>query len=263
MFFVLSKVFAFLTVPSNVMLLAAIAGGILLFTRYARAGRVLVALSLVLVAIAGVSPFGSSMMSALEQRFPSWDGSRGAPTGFIVLGGVVDSELSKAYGTTVLGGAAERLTIVAELARRYPGARFIFSGGNASIFGGPAEADHVLHLFESFGVARERVILERRSRSTAENATFSKELASPRPGELWAVVTSANHMPRAIGAFRAAGFEVAAYPVDWQAPRGGANWNELRNFITGLSAVDAAAHEFIGLFAYWLTGQSSELFPAP
>ena len=70
--------------------------------------------------------------------------------------------------------------------------------------------------FEALGIAHDRITAEEQSRNTIENAVFSRLLADPKPGERWLLVTSAFHMPRAIAAFRAAGFPVEAYPVDWR-----------------------------------------------
>jgi uncharacterized SAM-binding protein YcdF (DUF218 family) len=154
------------------------------------------------------------------------------------------------------------MTVVADLARRYPKARIVFSGGSGNLLGGPAEADFVMPLFESFGIARERVTLERRSRNTAENARFSKELVQPGPGERWLLVTSAYHMPRAIGLFRRAGFAVEAYPVDWRTGAG----DDAAPFVAlsaGLARTDAALREWVGLVAYKITGQSDEFWPGP
>jgi uncharacterized SAM-binding protein YcdF (DUF218 family) len=262
MFFFLSKAAGSLTVPSNILISAVIVGTVLLFTRYVRAGRIVLAISVALIVIDGLSPFGSTLVSILEDRFPSWDAHRPPPTGFIILGGAVEPELSQAHASPALNDAAERITIVAELALRYPSAQFIFSGGNGNMLGGPPEADEVMHLFETFGVPKERVRLERRSRNTYENALFTKELAQPKPGETWVVVTSAYHMPRAIGSFRAVGFNVAAYPVDWRTSAA-EDRSLLVEFTGGLGATDMAAHEYIGLFTYWLTGRSSALFPGP
>ncbi|MGA8158976.1 MAG: YdcF family protein, partial [Rhodoplanes sp.] len=108
-----------------------------------------------------------------------------------------------------------------------------------------------------------RLIPEDRSRNTVENAVFSKELAAPKEGERWLLATSAYHMPRAIGAFRRAGFEVEAYPVDWRT-RGPADAGRpFQSVADGLKRTDTAVREWVGLFVYWLTGRSSELFPAP
>ena len=91
MFFVLSKLMAFFTIPSNVVILVGILGLLLLTTRFARAGRWLAFVSLVVLAILGFSPIGNALIIPLESRFPPWDAARGAPDGIIVLGGVIDA----------------------------------------------------------------------------------------------------------------------------------------------------------------------------
>jgi len=264
MFFLLSKVLAFLTSPSNIFILLVIVGTALLFTRLARGGRRMLVLGVTLLIVFGLSPAGFMLLSVLENRFPAWDASRGAPTGFIILGGALDPDLSAARHMPVMGDGSERITVVAELARRYPDAKFIYSSGSASVFGGLAEADYVLPLFESFGIPRDRIVIENRSRNTDENARFSKVLAAPKPGERWVIVTSAFHMPRSIGTFRAAGFPVEAYPVDWHTRGTGADRLVFFTFfVAGLGATDVVAHEFIGMTMYRLTGRSSALFPGP
>jgi DUF218 domain len=105
--------------------------------------------------------------------------------------------------------------------------------------------------------------LEDRSRDTDENARQSKAIAQPRPGERWLLVTSAYHMPRAVGAFRRAGFAVEAYPVDWRT-RGQQDFIQPFSSVSdGLKRLDTAAHEWVGLLVYWLTDRSSALFPGP
>jgi uncharacterized SAM-binding protein YcdF (DUF218 family) len=263
MFFVLSKTVAFLLLPSNLILLIGLAGVILLFTHHRRLGRSLCVLAIALLLIVGFLPVGATLDSILENRFPVWDPARGAPDGIIVLGGAINPVLSQARGQVALADSAERVTVVAKLARDYPKARIVFSGGNAALFPqAPPEADFVLPLWESFGIARDRVMLETRSRNTAENAAFTKALIQPKPGERWLLVTSAQHMPRAIGCFRRVGFAVEAYPVDWHTRP---HWRFAlsRSIGGGLTRTDLAAHEWGGLVAYWLTGRTSALLPAP
>jgi uncharacterized SAM-binding protein YcdF (DUF218 family) len=263
MFFYLSKLFVFFTRPSNLLFLLAFAGIALLFTRYARAGRRLLAGSVLVMMVVGISPLGGLLILALENRFPPWDPARGAPDGIIVLGGAISPEISAARDTVALGEAAERMTEIAELARRYPQARIVYSGGSSSLFGGVREADYAGRLWESFGIARERILLERESRNTAENAAFSKAMLQPKPGERWLLVTSSWHMPRAVGAFRQAGFTVEPYPVDWVSTGKTGNPGLARSFAAGLHALDNVTHEWGGMVAYWLTGRMSELFPGP
>jgi uncharacterized SAM-binding protein YcdF (DUF218 family) len=70
-------------------------------------------------------------------------------------------------------------------------------------------------------------------------------------------------MPRSVGVFRAAGFPVEAFPVDYRT-RGAIDL--LRPFATlgdGLRRTDTATREWVGLLMYRLAGRSEELFPAP
>jgi uncharacterized SAM-binding protein YcdF (DUF218 family) len=264
MFFYASKVLGFFAIPSNFIILVGIIGALLLRTRFARAGWGLVVGSLVLLAVFGLSPAGNALIVPLEERFPAWDDRRGPPHGIVVLGGALSPDVSHARNTVALNEAAERLTAVAELARRYPEARIIFSGGSgALVYNDRPEAEFALRLLETLGVAPGRVVPEDKSRNTVENARFSREVAQPKPGERWLLVTSAYHLPRSVGVFRQAGFPVEAYPVDWRT-RG--SQDALRPFATlgdGLRRTDTAVREWVGLLAYWLNGHSSELFPGP
>ncbi len=264
MFFPLSKILGFFAIPSNLVVSIGILGLLLLPTRFARAGRALAFASLIVLAILGLSPVGNALIIPLEERFPRWDATRGAPDGIIVLGGAISPDVSSARDEVALNEAAERLTVAAELARRYPDARIVFSGGSgALIYDEGAEAPLALRLLESLGIPRARITLEDRSRNTVENAVLSKAIAQPKPGERWLLVTSAHHLPRAVGVFRKAGFPVEAYPVDWRT-RGAED--ALRPFASvgdGLRRSDTAVREWVGLAVYWLTGRSSELFPAP
>jgi uncharacterized SAM-binding protein YcdF (DUF218 family) len=262
MFFISSKTASLLLVPSNLLLLIGLAGVALLLTRWRRLGKVMAAASVVLFLVCGFLPVGGLLDHVLENRFPPWDPARGAPDGIIVLGSAIDAELSQARGATVLTDNAERVTGIARLARAYPKARIVYSSGNGSLFGGPAEADYVIPLLESFGVPAARVTLERRSRNTYENALFSKALLQPKPGERWLLVTSARHMPRAVGCFRRVGFPVEAYPVGWHTrPRW--QFRLSTTFAHGLRYTDRVVHEWLGLLAYRLTGRTSALLPGP
>jgi len=263
-FFILSKIFSFFALPSNILISIGIAGLVLLCTRFTRLGNRLVVASIALIAIAGLSPLGNILILPLEQRFPPWDASHGAPDGIVVLGGAITLSVSAARGAVALNEAAERITVAAELARRYPNARIIFSGGNNFLLASEAiEAAIAVKEFEALGVAHERITAEEQSRNTIENAVFSHLLANPQPGERWILVTSAYHMPRAIAAFRAAGFAIEAYPVDWRT-RGPIDALQPFNSVAnGLRRTDTAVREWVGLLAYRITGKTAELFPAP
>jgi uncharacterized SAM-binding protein YcdF (DUF218 family) len=263
MFFILSKIATFLLLPSNFLFLLGLAGLLLMATRWRRIGKFLAVASFVLFGLAGFLPTGRLLVRPLENRFPPWEATLGAPAGIIVLGGAIVPNLSRNRDQPAVNQAADRVIALAKLARQYPSARIIYSSGNAALFpGGPAEADSLLPLLDIFGVPRDRVELETVSRNTAENAALSKEIAKPKPGERWLLVTSASHMPRAVGCFRRAGFPVEAYPVNWHTSRR-ARLALPDNFASGLGQTDFAVHEWSGLLAYWLTGRTSELLPGP
>jgi uncharacterized SAM-binding protein YcdF (DUF218 family) len=198
-----------------------------------------------LIALLNVS--GSLLLRPLETRFPVL---RQVPAdqiaGIVLIGGfhldirVADQRFD------IRSGMSERVMETVHLSKLYPQARILYSGGGT-------EAQLGKEILVRLGVERERIILEDRSKSTAENASFSKLVAAPKLSEKWLLVTSAFHMPRAIGAFRAIGFPVEADPVDLKSSTDAAQRKQ---------AV-LALREYMALFAYWLSGQSNELFPSP
>jgi uncharacterized SAM-binding protein YcdF (DUF218 family) len=263
LFFILSKTIGIMLLPTNFLIGIGVLGALLLVTRFASAGRKLLVASVVLLAICGFSPLGYLVLYPLEQRFPPWEATQGAPAGIVVLGGTIDSDVSAARGVPVIAAAANRILAAAALAHRYPNARIVFSGGSPNLRSDTREADYAASLFESLGIPRERLIIERRSRNTQENAEFSKAIAAPKAGERWLLVTSAYHMPRSMGLFRKAGFAVEAYPVDWRVG-GSADLLRFTGFaVDGLDRVNIGFREWLGLAAYWATGKIDRLLPAP
>jgi uncharacterized SAM-binding protein YcdF (DUF218 family) len=262
MFFVLSRVFGIVTVPSNFFVNAGLTGIALLRTRYAASARRLVVASILLIAAIGFLPIGDMLARPLEGRFPATS-VLAPPTGIVVLGGVILPAITAARGQVSLNDAAERLTAAAELARQFPNARIVFSGGNGDLIGGRPEGDFVIRFFESLSVARGRITVENQSRNTAENALYSKRIIDPKAGERWLLITSAVHMPRAVGAFRQAGFSVEPYPVDYLTTGQRHLWQLSGSAVGGIRVTDTAAHEWLGLFSYWITNRIPVIFPGP
>lgn len=264
MFFILSKVGEFFVTPAHLGLFLASLGVALLFTRFARQGRALASLGVVALLVMSFSPLGVFLTLPLENRFPPPPEDAPAPDGVIVLGGSVDENVSMARGRTALNDAAERVTALVELARRYPQARLIFAGGAATLRDAPfTEAEAVERFWREMGGEPGRLVYEARSRNTWENAVYTRELVAPAPSERWLLVTSAFHMPRSIGIFRRIGFPVIPFPVDYRTSGSWSEWSLRGNAPEMLRLVDLAAHEWIGLVVYRLTGKTNALFPAP
>jgi uncharacterized SAM-binding protein YcdF (DUF218 family) len=264
MFFILSKIVGFFALPSNLAMAIGLVGLVLLLTGFRRLASWLIVTSVVLIALLGWSPLGNALILPLEQRFPPWDASRGPPDGIVVLGGAIAPDVSAARGEVALDQAAERITVAAELARRYPNARIVFSGGSSALmFEEGVEAPFAVRQLEALGVASDRITAEGRSRTTFENAVQTRALANPKRGERWLLVTSAYHMPRAMAVFRAVGFPVEAYPVDWRTRGPIDSTRPFASLAEGLGRTDTAVHEWVGLTAYRLGGKTAQLFPSP
>lgn len=263
MFFSLSKLVWLIAAPSTFLILLA-AAGLLLGLRWRRFGMGLAALGVVGLLLAGFGPFGRMLLIPLEQRFPAYVEDGGRVDGIIVLGGTELARLTAVRGQPSFHEAAERILAMGELARRYPQARVVFTGGGGNLRSGPLqEADVVRMALPQIGLPDGRVTFERLARNTAENAQLAKELVRPHPGEKWLLVTSAFHMPRAMGCFRAAGFPVTPYPVDFRTAGDRDFFRPFRSAASGLVFFDLAVHEWIGLAVYYLTGRIDTPLPGP
>lgn len=251
----LSKLFALFVKPSNLIVIAIIVAGALRLLGLRRSSRALLFTALAALVVFGLLPIGNWLILPLENQFERTTPSTVA--GIIILSGAVNPAISLSRGTLDFTDAAERYHATVILARRYPNARIVVTGGDS----GPRVAGQdgqpaVLQLLEQFGVDGGRVAFESQSRTTYENAVFTKKMIDPSPGETWLLVTSAHHMPRAMGVFRALGWEVAPYPVDYRST------NEytlgLHVYVSvgsRLAKLDVAVNEWVALIVYRLLGR--------
>ena len=211
-----------------------------------------------------ILPIGNELLVPLETRFPVPAKLPDQVDGIIVLGGAVDEVVSAGRGFLSVNAEAERLMAPDSLLRLYPNARLIFSGGSGSIFPGPfKESDKVRSFWRDAIVDRGQVLYEEASRNTFENALLTKDLVHPKPGEKWLLVTSAAHMPRSIGLFRKADFDVIPYPVAFKSTGKDGQWYVPRTAGAALGHIETAVHEYVGLWIYYQTGRIDDLFPGP
>lgn len=260
--FAASKVFWLFARPNTFALfLACLGAGFLLAGRRWARWPLLLGLGWFVAVL--FTPLSTWLTLPLEDRFPRPAEAPARVDGVVVLGGAVDQFLTDARGIPALNGAAERMTETVALSRRFPRARILFTGGSGRLASdGLAEAEVARRLFASLGLEGDRVAYEDRSRNTWENAVESLALARPAPGEVWLLVTSASHMPRSVGSFRRAGFEVRPWPVNYSTAPGGRGWFE-PPFSARLGQAEWAVREYVGLLAYRLLGRTDALFPAP
>jgi uncharacterized SAM-binding protein YcdF (DUF218 family) len=242
MTYYVSKVFWLLAAPTSALVLitasAALWGSVLGNSNCAAWLAAAAACGLV---IGAFTPIGLALAVPLENRFLfSRPDPQVPPDGIIMLP----------------GGGDDGIAAVSRLSQDYPKARLTFCG-----FG--AGSKNLIKRFTDLGVDPSRINIESQSRTTSEDAFYSAALHKPKPSEKWLLVTSAMHMPRAVGCFRVAGFQVEPYPVEFMT-RGRSG--PFTGFATGSSALtqfDRAAKEWIGLVAYRLMGKTDALFPGP
>ena len=263
MLFWLSKTFWIVAAPANFALIAAAIGVLLLWTSWQVLGRRLVSLSITILVGLAVLPIGAWLSWPLETRFMIPNPMPVEVDGIILLGGAEGVSQTQARGIIAVNGAADRLIAFVDLARIYPDARLAFSGGSGSLRPeAMREADVARTALRVMGLNVGRVVFERESRNTFENARNLKTKIAPQDNEKWLVVMSALNMPRAVGVFRAAGWPVVAYPVDHRVgisrPSLSLDWD-----LAGrASSAQRALREWIGLVVYRVLGRTNALFPS-
>ncbi len=261
LFFSLSKIFWFVAQPEHLLLIILVLG--LLLWRY-RLGVWMVWCSVLFSLAMTCLALGNYLLEPLEQRFQQPDLKALAQplAGIIVLGGGEDAELSSLYDQPQFNQGAERLTVLPQLMLRHPKIPVIFSGGSGSLLKPHYRGADVAKQWLTRQGLGARLITERASRNTFENAHYTYDLMQEvelDPKANWLLITSAFHMPRSVGVFRAAGINVIPYPVDYRVGDGMFRPKLNRN----LNDLNTGVREWIGLMVYHQTDKTAELFPAP
>ena len=261
MFFIFSKILVILVEPLALPYLLLAMAMILRWRRRWWWMKACIGAALLLPLLYGFLPLSTAPLRYLEDRHDV-PALAGPPVdGVIVLGGhTAWGDISESRNQPQQNGAADRLTKGLMLHRMNPGSTLLFSGFDGRLTpAGWSEAETVRRLIAELGVAGDDIIYESTSRNTYENAVNSLAVAVPQPGSRWLLVTSAAHMPRAMGSFAAAGWDsITPYPVDFHT---GTAPTFTFNLAVGTISVRIWLKEYLGMAAYWLTGRSSILFP--
>ncbi len=259
--FVLSKIFWLFVEPLTLCIMM-MAFGLALLPWRRRLGYVLACTGLALLAFGSLTNVGSLLMAPLEADFSRPVAPPEKVDGIIVLGGGFDPVVSAARQSFELAEAGDRYVEALRLARLYPDAKIVVSGGVGAL-GGGGDTDAVIskRFFEAFGISPSRLLYEGKSRNTYENGLFTKQLLDPQPGQTWLLVTSAFHMPRSIGIFRKLDFPVVPWPVDYRTAVPVHLRVDPEGAVENLRTLSTAVHEWIGLVAYRIMGRTADLFP--
>ena len=263
MFFILSKTLGLLLEPLIIPYLCLMCAVLAKWRRRRRLSQMLLAVGIMLPLLYGVIPLSNQPVRYLENHIQPVDLAGRDIDGVIVLGGFTDDGfVAENRNQPTLGSAAERFTAALHWHKKYPDKPLVFSGFSERLVpNGASEADIVKQLLDHLMIDRSHILFEDKSRNTYENARNSLDLIVPAPGSRWLLITSASHMPRAIGSFRAAGWSnILSYPVDYQTAATG--YSQFWDMSRGISLTHTALHEYAGLLVYWLTGRSSSFLPS-
>jgi uncharacterized SAM-binding protein YcdF (DUF218 family) len=260
MFFPISKFFGAFLNPALLLTILILLGGVALLIGRRRLVAWCLGLSAVLVILFGILPGGSWLASPLETRFPAEPALPDHVAGIIALAGTERVEASAEWGQPLISDPMPIVAMVA-LGRRYPDARLIFSGGvHAHAHPAIGEGSIVRDFLVRLGLDPGRITFEEKARNTIESGQFVGALLQPQPGQVWLLVTQALSLPRAVGVYRKAGFDVIAIPAGYLT---GSREPGLVSLDLGGDGRLAfwALHEWVGLVVYRLLGYTSELYP--
>lgn len=266
MTFILSKILWMFAAPGNFLVLLLLVAAFLALAKregWQNAGRRLCFDVAFLMFFIAIFPVGEWMLRPLENRFPPAHPDH--VDGIIVIGAGENPALSEARDQPIVHQSAADYLVFAELAKQYPEAKLVYAGGSSLLLPSDSklgDADVAKQALTAYGIDVNKMIFENKSRNTHENAVEAAALVHPTPQQKWLLVTDAFHMPRSIGCFRKAGWNIAAAPANYRTA--GRLTTELHfDFAGHLGMITIAAHEYYGLVSYWLLGFIDNPWPAP
>jgi uncharacterized SAM-binding protein YcdF (DUF218 family) len=174
----------------------------------------------------------------------------------VVLGGLVDERVNESSGTTNYGDGVERILAAYDVLRNGHARSALLSGGRLQ-FERRTEAEALERQLEDWGIARDRLVVEGQSRNTHENAADTARITSERGWTRLLLITSASHVKRAAGCFRAAGLTFDVLPVDFRtydARRFSGSWLPHAD---ELAMSTMAIREYLGRTVYSIYGYSA------
>ncbi len=231
--------------------------------RYPRWQRICLLASLGILLIASNTWVPTILSRSLEWQYLPLETYPRAEV-IVVLGGSTNSAQYPRQMVEV-SGAGDRILYAAQLYHQGAASKLLLTGGYIDWMAErEAPANDMAEILRMLGVPEEALWYETDSRNTYENALFTRRILAEKGIDRIILVTSAMHMPRAVGLFEKQGFEVIPAPADYNVTQ--ADWErlwqfnlttQLFNFLPGvgnLSDTTVALKEYIGIWTYRLRG---------
>lgn len=262
--FLLSKIAWLIVQPLSFVFGLLILGSAALVLKLRRLALVLLGLAAVILFVTLFTTAGTVALQRLENVFPKPGTDPGEVACMIVLGGAVETEVTTARGGVELTQAADRFVEMVRLARLFPTAKILVSGGDGSLGGNyEGDADVSARFFSNMGVDTSRLIRENTSRTTQENVANTQALAQNLGSSPCLLITSAFHMPRSVGLFHAAGIDVVPWLVDYRTSGTAAFSIDFTQPTANSQLTATAVREWLGLATYRALGRIAQIIPQP
>ncbi|QHM70484.1 envelope biogenesis factor ElyC [Mixta intestinalis] len=253
MFFSLKKIVGGILLPLPLLLLLMATGILLLwFTRWQKSGKILISAAWIILFALSLQPVADSLLQPLEKQYPTRNVAADVSY-IVVLGGGYTWNPAWAPSSNLIGNSLPRVTEGIRQWRRHPGAKLIFTGGAAET-NPVSNAEAAAAVALSLGVPETDIIRLDWPKDTDDEARAVKKIVGKHA---FLLVTSANHMPRAMAFFHHQGLMPLATPANQMAIESALNWWEKAlPSPLWLSHSERAVYEGMGTFWQKLNGKN-------
>lgn len=253
----MSEALWWILTPSSLVVALLLLAYLAARARAARLAGSLLFMPLLLLLVLLLVPLDEYLTARFESRVPPPTALPADIDGILVLGGSVEWRITADREQLTLGDAGERMLAALALARRYPEATLVFTGlfDETLRYEWRDDAGRGLLFYPEF--SGRRVVFLGDARSTYEEALLTIERLAPAPGSNWLLVTSALHMPRALGTFANLGWKLTPFPVDYRSASK-LTWRFEVKVGQRLAALDAFVREWGAYQVYKFNGRIAE-----
>jgi uncharacterized SAM-binding protein YcdF (DUF218 family) len=236
------------------VLVAVLASASRLRARLALRSVIFVGCFYLAVSVYAVPSLISRILSVRYEPFSASDVGPGRTAVVLLAGGVQTAHGSGDRRLSVLNlVSASRVVEAARVYELIAPQWIISSGGPGSAPGAEPGGIVMRDALVQLGVPSQRILVEARSTTTHVEAVLIAPMLRSLGAQRVVVVTSAAHMPRSLGAFRAEGW--SAVPAVARDPHADDPWSDwLIPGRNGILLTSDVAHEIVGLPYYWLRG---------
>ena len=262
MLYSLSKIIWIILTPINFLIIFFLLYFFFKKIKYEILSKIFLLFIFVLFIVIAILPTGKYLLVKLETKHPHIISLPEHVDGILILGGPSDSSLTRRYNQVSFNAHGERLTESIKLFKKYKSARIIFTGGSGIYTDfNNSHAYVAKKFFDEMNISSNNITYEFKSRNTYENFTNSIIIAKPKNNEIWLLVTSAFHMPRANNIAKKLNWNFIPYPVDFQTIGKSTKYKiNIFKILENINMFNFATHEWVGLISYYILDRTKKIY---